>query len=159
MGATEFQVTQFGKDAADAFQKAVDEARHDHGHEGYTGTIAEKSEFIEVELPARVSVEKALAWAGLASEHDIEVDNASMYDKWDQPKRAKAARKLAAAAERKIPKQHRELAWKLAEIMDDKWGPALCLRVTGKMVRPMRERYGVKGRRGDFFVFAGMASS
>lgn len=45
MGATTFQVRAKAKDAATAFKLLVDEALHEHGHGGYTGTIAEKREF------------------------------------------------------------------------------------------------------------------
>lgn len=45
MGACEFSATAYGKDAKEAFGRAVDQAEYDHGHSGYTGTIAEKREF------------------------------------------------------------------------------------------------------------------
>ena len=45
MGAQEFFSTATGKDAGDAFKRCVEEAQYEHGHGGYGGTIAEKSEF------------------------------------------------------------------------------------------------------------------
>lgn len=45
MGAEQFVTSAKGKTAAEAFKAAKDEAYYDHGHRGYTGTIAEKSEF------------------------------------------------------------------------------------------------------------------
>lgn len=53
MGATPFMTKAKGKTAAEAFKAAVDEALHDYGHRGYTGTIAEKkiSGFVELEVP------------------------------------------------------------------------------------------------------------
>ena len=46
MGANTFYIVTKGKNAAEAFRKAADDARYEHGHGGYTGTIAEKYEFV-----------------------------------------------------------------------------------------------------------------
>ena len=60
---------------ADAiFQRAVDDARHEHGHGGYTGTIAEKDSFVQ----ADVAVSRAEA-RGLMEEL---WDNEDYTDKW-----------------------------------------------------------------------------
>lgn len=45
MGAYEFENRVKADSAQEAFRKATDQARFEHGHGGYTGTIAEKSEF------------------------------------------------------------------------------------------------------------------
>jgi hypothetical protein len=45
MGARDFNTTAKGTSAADAFKTAVSLAKHQHGHGGYTGTIAEKYGF------------------------------------------------------------------------------------------------------------------
>lgn len=45
MGAEKFEVRASAKTAEEAFEKLRDEALYDYGHRGYTGTIAEKSEF------------------------------------------------------------------------------------------------------------------
>ncbi|MDG5762014.1 hypothetical protein QA600_22110 [Natronococcus sp. A-GB1] len=45
MGAVTFETLAFGKTVEEAFSKAVEDARHTHGHGGYTGTIAEKDTF------------------------------------------------------------------------------------------------------------------
>ncbi len=42
MGADVFRVVAKGATVQEAFDSAVAQARHDHGHSGYTGTIAEK---------------------------------------------------------------------------------------------------------------------
>lgn len=46
MGANEFTTYGSGETAEEAFSVAVSNARYDYGHAGYTGTIAEKSEFV-----------------------------------------------------------------------------------------------------------------
>jgi hypothetical protein len=51
MGAETFIVKAHGKNAAQAFQAAVQQACYDHGHSGYTGTIAEKGEYVMIPLP------------------------------------------------------------------------------------------------------------
>jgi hypothetical protein len=45
-----FVVTETGSSVEEAFKKAVDKAKHDHGHSGKTGTIAEKTYFLRYEL-------------------------------------------------------------------------------------------------------------
>ena len=45
MGAQEFECTGQGRNVQEAFKNAKEEAFWDHGHSGYTGTIAEKDSF------------------------------------------------------------------------------------------------------------------
>ena len=52
MGASDFWTPARGKTAQEAFNNAVDEARYEHGHGGYTGTIAEKHSFRMVPVPS-----------------------------------------------------------------------------------------------------------
>lgn len=40
-----------GKTAAEAFRSAVEEAQYEHGHGGYSGTIAEKRSFRMIAVP------------------------------------------------------------------------------------------------------------
>lgn len=63
MGATTFTTTAKGKTAAEAFEAACRQARYDHGHAGYTGTIAEKTEFVAIPLPPGSDVNTAEAFA------------------------------------------------------------------------------------------------
>ena len=48
MGSQTFKVRVLGLDAKNAFRYAVQQAQYDHGHSGYTGTIAEKYEFVMI---------------------------------------------------------------------------------------------------------------
>lgn len=50
MGADTFEVLAKGKTAREAFNKTVKKAQYDFGHNGYTGTIAEKDDFEMVKL-------------------------------------------------------------------------------------------------------------
>lgn len=45
MGATEFFTSAAGATVAEAFSSAVSSAEYESGHGGYTGTIAEKSDY------------------------------------------------------------------------------------------------------------------
>jgi len=49
MGATNFVTKSKGKTAMESFKKAIKEAQWEHGHGGYTGTIAEKDSFIMID--------------------------------------------------------------------------------------------------------------
>lgn len=51
MGADTFMCSGTGATAKEAFDSAVEQAYYDHGHAGYTGTIAEKGSFTEITLP------------------------------------------------------------------------------------------------------------
>ena len=51
MGATTFFCLVKGKTAKNAFEDARYYARYEHGHGGYTGTIAEKNSFVMIPVP------------------------------------------------------------------------------------------------------------
>lgn len=51
MGASDFFIISRGKTAEEAFVKAIEKAPYDHGHGGYTGTIAEKNNFVMIKVP------------------------------------------------------------------------------------------------------------
>lgn len=55
MGAETFVTFSEGDTAEKAFFNAVQQAQYDHGHAGYTGTIAEKYEFKLVDAPENVA--------------------------------------------------------------------------------------------------------
>ena len=51
MGACTFYTQASGQTASKAFSSAVDSALWYSGHGGYTGTIAEKDEFVQITVP------------------------------------------------------------------------------------------------------------
>ena len=51
MGACDFSVIGHGQTLSQAFTAAVAQARYENGHGGYTGTIAEKHDVIELTPP------------------------------------------------------------------------------------------------------------
>jgi hypothetical protein len=77
MGATTFGTTATGKNAKEAFRNAREEAQWESGHGGYSGTIAEKSDFKLVPLSEEVINDPALFASKIDELIDTEFD-----DKW-----------------------------------------------------------------------------
>jgi hypothetical protein len=84
MGACTFFTDAAGATAQEAFDKAVSDAAWECGHGGYTGTIAEKQEFVVIPCPILSSISAdaqrsvAMGYAqGLIESGDPRVD-----DKW-----------------------------------------------------------------------------
>lgn len=75
MGAENFTNIAEGKTPEAAFLTAKEEAFYDHGHSGYTGTIAEKDEFVMIDLPAGEDPHKY-------ADSLIENDDPRIDDKW-----------------------------------------------------------------------------
>ena len=91
MGADLFEDQAKFPNAEDAFRSCVSQALWDHGHSGYTGTIAEKGGYVVFTLPDGVGFDEVLdlicsnaetELAGLfgakTAKHLISV----FYDKW-----------------------------------------------------------------------------
>lgn len=120
MGATTFSTIAAGKTAADAYRTAVDDARHWHGHGGYTGTIAEKSGWVEYTLPARVTAQKFMATVWNALDEIWAAEGAAY--RGEKPKPAKHLTQL----EQWLGKRD---AVRITEAANDKWGPAVVVRL------------------------------
>ena len=75
MGGTTFSQVGKGKTAREAFHNAVTEARYQNGHGGYTGSLAEKHEFVMITPPAGVGLE------GFVSDL-IDKNDPRIADKW-----------------------------------------------------------------------------
>jgi hypothetical protein len=75
MGSESFVHQVKGKNAQEAFNNAREEAAYDHGHSGYTGTIAEKHGFIIIPRPDNGLNATAAAWEMIDT-------NPSISDKW-----------------------------------------------------------------------------
>lgn len=78
MGSQDFFIKKKGqyKNAQEAFIEAVEDAQYEHGHGGYSGTIAEKSSFRMVEVPNRTDPYK------FASECAENSEDKFWDDKW-----------------------------------------------------------------------------
>jgi len=75
MGACDFSTKGAGKTAKEAFAAAREKALYDHGHAGYSGTLAEKRSFVEIKVPDGVEPRKFAA--DLMETGDPRID-----DKW-----------------------------------------------------------------------------
>ena len=77
MGAEYFVTTAHGKTAMKAFKEAVKVAEYNHGHAGYTGTIAEVGGFSMFPKPDGILTESDLwDWA------EAQSDDCLISDKW-----------------------------------------------------------------------------
>ena len=85
MSAEPFDTYQEGKNVSNAFKAAVKEAQHARGHDGYTGTIAEKCDegYIVVSKEplmadeAKALVEEYQSWNSVAG-----FRNPAVMEKW-----------------------------------------------------------------------------
>lgn len=140
MGAAEFFTVSLGKNPHQAFDKAVAAAQYEYGHGGYTGTIAEKSGFKYMgEVGSRL-------WEKIPDYFEREL--AKKYR--DSPKERLPGKP--------IPAKYRDKVRQLVDIYDDKWGPAICYRVTGVAAQRLKEQAGRKGSHDKVYVFCGWAS-
>ena len=160
MGASTFETMSHGKTAGEAFSAAVDAARYEYGHGGYTGTIAEKYDFALYTLPPRVMAPKVIAALYEARTPEAQ--------RQDEEYRAKYGAKLTAEQKRYDRKAAKAFEWLastfgeriargMVETFNDKWGPAVAFEVSGKA----RDRYRLynhvpRGRK--VFAFVGWAS-
>lgn len=99
MGAQEFQDASVATDVAEAFRECVEQAQYDYGHAGYTGTVAEKDEYVVLDLPANVPVELAVQ---------------ALRESW--------------RSERQAEKRPSWLPQRVIDAYHDKWGPAVAIR-------------------------------
>ncbi len=76
MGASEFTVVGRGKTPQEAFDKVVKDAQYEHGHGGYTGTVAEKDTFTLI--GTEETLEDALAKAADL----LDANDKRVADKW-----------------------------------------------------------------------------
>lgn len=77
MGASEFLTDHEGGDVNEAFDQAYRQAKWEHGHGGYTGSLAEKDSFIIVDQKPR-SYDQAIAYANEL----IRAGDPRINDKW-----------------------------------------------------------------------------
>lgn len=83
MGAEYFETRSKGKTVEAAFKAAVKKAQYDHGHAGYTGTIAEKRSegFKLVKVPDEWA-KLPLKYVGEVTEDQALMEKLNICDKW-----------------------------------------------------------------------------
>ena len=75
MGAEVFSCTAGGSTVGEAFSAAVEQAQWEHGHGGYTGTIAEKDSWTMVADEAMTLNDAEELGGRLVDECDERIDN------------------------------------------------------------------------------------
>ena len=182
MGATDFTTIAVGKTAQKAFQEAQEAARYNHGHAGYTGTIAEKSGYYLFELPPRLDPNKVLRWVpewdyiGETDDRYLkeELERLKSYALTAKPGTKRAAQARVREYEKLIKENAKEraklvreigpnlsLVKDMAGIWGDKWGSAVGFEITSPTQKKkfLADWYARQVRRGEkVYVFFGMAS-
>lgn len=163
MGATDFEVYGFGKDASLAFNACVREAHHQHGHDSYNGTISTVRGYQVFDVPPRAKVEKIaeLVWL--------------LYDAPDQHVQYSDDRIKVLTGQmghvnglmsgwktkwktHLLPKEL-EMSHLLAMVASiEKWESCCALRVTGAAAQNKRTQHDWKGLHGDVYYFFGLAA-
>ncbi|WP_328463610.1 hypothetical protein OHA21_38390 [Actinoplanes sp. NBC_00393] len=77
MGAMTFDQYADGADPQDAFRAARDQALHEHGHGGYSGTLAEKDDYVIITRQPMTEADATALASGL-----IDRDDPRISDKW-----------------------------------------------------------------------------
>lgn len=136
MGASQFRHFASGKRPEDAFASLVSSAQYEHGHGGYSGTIAEKRDFTLFTPPLGVAALDFARWA-IASEQCVTSD-----------------------CPKEVPVQYRGAVIKAADVSDDKWGPAAAVEIKGEELTALKAKYPNRfPERDRVFYFFGWASS
>lgn len=159
MGACEYDNTEFGKNARDAYERLVSDALHERGHDYYSGTIATSSGYNKLTVPNGWSTE--------------EVNEVLWYlrDYGDLREPLPVRRKFSADWERTRYLRERKLSVKFCKLDPStrelfrhrangfvKGEAAVCMELPAKEQRVWRERSPhLKGKQGRFFRFVGLA--
>ncbi len=77
MGADTFSERGKGATVQEAFNAARAQALHDYGHRGYTGSLAEKTDFVVIDLPEAYALLPEKYADSLIDAGDSRID-----DKW-----------------------------------------------------------------------------
>jgi hypothetical protein len=134
MGANSFDVQGKGRSADVVFRRLVEDARHEHGHGGYTGSIAEKHDFVVIAAPSEDVRKQIHANMVNRVNRGIEWQKSRPPSEYQQKELAGAEARLAtllATDPSRIPNIMEEYATFLMNVNDarvsDKWGPAGCV--------------------------------
>ena len=141
MGADQFFTIELGSNQHRAFDKAKHDAQWEYGHGGYTGTIAEKPGF------KYFGEVNSHYWDKMVGFFDREV--AKKYR--DSPKERLPGNP--------IPAQYKDQVGRLVDLYDDKWGPAICYRITGAAALKIKTQRDRKDSHDKVYAFMGWASS
>src|SRR5262245_42519472 len=127
MGACNFDVIAKGKTAAEAFNTVTSQARWEHGHGGYSGTIAEKREFVMLTVPEGVEPRRFVEWV-IGGQDRVERE-VSKQERWHRSTGSGDKARYFVVEWQEVPAKYRAVVDAATRRVDDKWGPAGCIRV------------------------------
>jgi hypothetical protein len=122
MGARDFCNVGISPTVERAFWEQVTRALIEHGADGYTGSIAEKYEFVLVPKPQQFTAAQIAHWAF----------------GWEES---------AGGTMTEVPIVAHEIVASMASLIRDKWGPAIAL----EMARSEVEVEVTEGQNADLF--------
>lgn len=179
MGACDFTEVGFGRDAEDAYDKACEQARYEHGHGGYTGTIAETCGFVEVELPKGMKADEFNTlvryldygdwvdvnpvvdgrFVGRARHGDVVVPPVRRKFNSEWEKREYIERRKAAQRFNKLDARTKQMIRTTAIDRMSKYGPCTAVALSPVEQKERRAKNPhLKGKRGRFYLFTGVAA-
>lgn len=131
MGATNIVVASFGKSVSEAYNKAVQEANDQYGHQdGYSGAINSSRGYTLVTLPSGITVKD---WINYIEEFDEDGENTHIPEN--------------------VRKSYLSTIKRHWDIYDDKWGPMLAMELHGEELEAMLKRNKLENTK--VFIFAG----
>jgi hypothetical protein len=141
MGAHNFTTWSHGKTPLEAFNRACEEATHEYGHNGYNGTISTNGDFFEVKLPVGSKLKhtdlEELSWELESGGPPTDPGIKRKFDhEWDRVyhQRRRELFKLWTSltpTERAAVEQASRF---------EKWGPCVCVEITGKEAAAYKQR-------------------
>ena len=117
MGAEQFVTKSNSRfpDAQEAFNQAKEQEAYEHGHGGYSGTLAEKGDYVMIPVPDEMEAGNF-------------VDHVLSYYKVDWGENKGEEHWLGNAEPDGLEQSSREAIRKAHDLVDDKWGPAGCVK-------------------------------
>jgi hypothetical protein len=141
MGACDFVQEGIGKDAKDAFWKAQDEAAYLYGHGGYSGSLAEKGDFVDLTtIVTRYAKDNGYKYPQDRTITQIVYAALGGLDEWSK---------------KRLNSKWHNLAKTIGQYVDDKWGPAGMIELRGSRSKELKR--GTRGK--TAYVIFGWASS
>ena len=134
MGACTFETTAKGATARQAFSAAVAAAQYERGHGGYTGTIAEKSDFVILTPPKGIDADRYVDW--LLRHDDMEIVKREVAEAEAKLSESYQASGFGPDARYFVYDKQPVPAEYLAQVhcdrsrVTDKWGPAGAIQLT-----------------------------
>lgn len=156
MGAWEFYTIALGRNLEDAFTAAQEQARWEHGHGGYSGTIAEKPGAVLVGATGDPDRFHRLVLEAGQGKYRIGKDG---HYREVRGSRDKALLVLQEWLNRYgTLKVRPPTAQEVVDLHYDKWDECIAVEVTGKRAVTVKRERGRAGTHDKVFAFTGYAS-